>query len=313
MWLDLQERFSLVNIVQLFHIENEIHNCVQSNMTVSSYFTKLKSLWDERDALCSIPACRCEARNEIISYVETKKTMKFLMGLNDSYATVRSNTFLLDLLPTVNKAYALVLRHEKQVEASNGKSSTTQPDAAVFAVKGAGREPETEDGGQRCGKCNKTNHNTKNCHAHLKCTFYGWKGHIFEFFRKRKATAETEQSRSSKGNQVTAHDKKDAMPNFLFSQEDCKQILQLLNKSKSSFANQVGNSSNHEELSGKAFSFVRNGKQTIWILDSGATDHIVCSPEFLTSSKRVEDRDGQRLWQAGNRGYLSIIVYSLPA
>ena len=42
MWLHLQERFSHVNIVQLLHIENEIHNCVQSNMIVSSYFTKLK-------------------------------------------------------------------------------------------------------------------------------------------------------------------------------------------------------------------------------------------------------------------------------
>ncbi|XP_048438263.1 uncharacterized protein LOC125476347 [Pyrus x bretschneideri] len=253
MWLDLQERFSHVNIVQLFHIENEIHNCVHSNMTVSSYFTKLKSLWDERDTLCSIPTCHCEARNEITSYVETQKTMKFLMGLRDSYATVRSNTLLLDPLPTVNKAYALVLRHEKQVEVSNGKGSTVQPEAAVFAVRGAGREPETEDGSQRCAKCNKTNHSTKNCRAHLKCTFCGWKGHTFDSCRKRKAAAETEQNRPFKGNQVTGRDKKDAMPNFPFSPEDCKQILQLLNKSKSSFANQVGNSSNHEELSGPTF------------------------------------------------------------
>jgi hypothetical protein len=28
MWLDLQERFSHVNVVQLFNNENEIHNCV---------------------------------------------------------------------------------------------------------------------------------------------------------------------------------------------------------------------------------------------------------------------------------------------
>ncbi|CAN6677561.1 unnamed protein product [Malus baccata var. baccata] len=216
MWLDLQERFSHVNIVQLFHIENEIHNCVQSNMTVSSFFTKLKSLWDGRDALCSIPTCHCEARNEITSYVETQKTMKFLMGLSDSYSTVRSNTFLLDPLPTVNKAYALVLHHEKQVEVSNGKSSTMQLEAVVFTIKGAGREPETEDGSQQCAKCNKTNHNTKNCRAHLKCRFCGWKGHTFDFCSKRKAAAETDQSQPSKGNQVTTCDKKDTMPNFFF-------------------------------------------------------------------------------------------------
>ena len=46
MWLDLQERFSHVNVVQLFNIENEINNYMQDNMYVGSYFTKLKSLWD---------------------------------------------------------------------------------------------------------------------------------------------------------------------------------------------------------------------------------------------------------------------------
>nr|XP_028959085.1 uncharacterized protein LOC114825032 [Malus domestica] len=184
------------------------------------------------------------------SYVETQKTMKFLMGLNESYATVRSNTLLLEPLPTVNKAYALVLRHERQAEVSNGKS--TQLETAVFAVKNLSREPTPEDKEMRCGKCNKTNHITKNCRAHLKCTFCGWKGHTFDFCRKRKAATETESNRlfSSKGNQVSQSNKQETVPNFPFSQEDCKQILQMLNKNKSSFANQVSNLPSHEELSG---------------------------------------------------------------
>ncbi|XP_048447677.1 uncharacterized protein LOC125480691 [Pyrus x bretschneideri] len=289
MWTDLQERFSHVNIVQLFHVENEIHDCVQSNMSVSSYFTKLKSLWDERDTLCSIPACSCGTKNEMNSYVETQKTMKFFMGLNESYATVRSNTFLLEPLPTVNKAYALVIRHERQTEVSNGKS--TQLETAVFAVKNLSREPTPEDKEMRCGKCNKTNHITKHCRAHLKCTFCGWKGHTFDFCRKRKAATETESNRlfSSKGNQVSQSNKQETVPNFPFSQEDCKQILQMLNKNKSSFANQVSNPPSHEELSGKAFSFSCKGTKSIWILDSGATDHIVCSPSLLTHSRAVEN------------------------
>ncbi|XP_068332885.1 uncharacterized protein [Pyrus communis] len=146
MWLDLQERFSHVNIVQLFHIENKIHDCVQGTMTMSSYFTKLKSLWDEQDVLCSIPTCNCETKKEIAFYVETQKTMKFLMGLNNSYATVRGNTLLLEPLPTVNKAYSLVLRHERQVEVSNRKGAA-HPEAAVFAGKSTSQEAESEDHG----------------------------------------------------------------------------------------------------------------------------------------------------------------------
>ncbi|XP_068309828.1 uncharacterized protein [Pyrus communis] len=133
----------------------------------------------------------CDTKKEIISYVETQKTMKFLIGLNDSYSTVRSIIipFLLEPLPIVNKAYSLVLRHERQAEVSSGKY-TSKPEAAAFAVKNGGRETEPEDGGIRCGKCNKTNHRTKNCRAHLKYTFCGWKGHSFEYCRKRKAAAE---------------------------------------------------------------------------------------------------------------------------
>lgn len=257
-------------------------------MTVSSYFTRLKSLWDERDALCSIPTCSCGVTKEIALYIETQKTMKFLMGLNDSYATIRSNTLLLEPLPTVNKAYSLVLQHERQVEISNGKNAA-QPEAAAFAVRNTSREFDSEEKGLRCAKCNKTNHNTKNCRAHIKCNFCGWKGHLFDYYRKRKASLEAEQGNlsSSKGNLVSScgFDKKEAMFNFPFSQEECKQILQMLNKNKSLMANQVGNSSNHEELSSKAFSFTCNGKKHVWILDSGATDHMVCSPDLLTRSK----------------------------
>ncbi|XP_024196353.1 uncharacterized protein LOC112199594 [Rosa chinensis] len=71
-----------------FNIENAIHDTEQGNGTVTSYFTKLKSLWDERDAICEIPASSCEAAQEIKAYMENQKTMKFLMGLNESYAAI---------------------------------------------------------------------------------------------------------------------------------------------------------------------------------------------------------------------------------
>jgi len=82
-----------------------------------------------------------------------------------------------------NKAYSLVLHHEKQLEVTTGKS-LAQPEAAAFAVKNSSHETETE---QRCSRCNKTNHNTKDCRAHLRCTFYRWKGHTAEYCRKKTA------------------------------------------------------------------------------------------------------------------------------
>ncbi|KAI4346096.1 hypothetical protein L6164_013178 [Bauhinia variegata] len=139
-------------------------------MSVSSYFTKLKGLWDERDTLCTFPICTCGSIKEVAAYLETQKTMKFLMGLNESYANIHNNALLQDPLPIVNKAYSLVLRHEKQAKATTGKTHT-QPDAVAFAVKQLGHEPKGKRGELRCTKCNKINHTAKICRAHLKCTF----------------------------------------------------------------------------------------------------------------------------------------------
>ncbi|XP_057475895.1 uncharacterized protein LOC130763881 [Actinidia eriantha] len=65
-WADLTEHFSCINSVHLFHVEEGIHDCKQDNMTIGAYYTKLKGLWDERDALCSIPTCTCGIVKEVL-------------------------------------------------------------------------------------------------------------------------------------------------------------------------------------------------------------------------------------------------------
>nr|TKS12523.1 hypothetical protein D5086_0000062500 [Populus alba] len=222
MWLDLKERFSHVNVVQLFNIENEIHNCVQGSMSVGSYFTKLKGLWDERDALCTFPNMHLWiSQRKWLHYLDTQKTMKFLMGLSDSYVGVRSNTLLQDPLPTINKAYSLVLRHEKQSEVTTGKSPA-QPEAVAFAVKNLSNEIETE---QRCSRCNRTNHNTKDCRAHLRCTFCRWKGHTAEYCRKKKAVTVSLNLiwRFPRENQVASHTNERKEMNFPFTPDECNR------------------------------------------------------------------------------------------
>jgi hypothetical protein len=139
MWLELQERFSQPNTVALFHIENDIHSCEQGSSSVTSFFTKLKGMWDEKDAMCSFPPCTCDAAAEIKTFLETQKTMKFLMGLNENFAQTCSNIIGMDPLPKLNKAYAMILRQEKQMEGSASKSAAT-PESSAFSVKRLARE-----------------------------------------------------------------------------------------------------------------------------------------------------------------------------
>ncbi|XP_027174810.1 uncharacterized protein LOC113780438 [Coffea eugenioides] len=67
-WDELYKRFSQVNNIQVLHIENEIHDCIQGTMSISSYFTRLKGLWDEKDVLFPIAACQYGTMKEELSY-----------------------------------------------------------------------------------------------------------------------------------------------------------------------------------------------------------------------------------------------------
>ncbi|XP_024192898.2 uncharacterized protein LOC112196722 [Rosa chinensis] len=95
-----------------------------------------------------------------------------------------------------------------------------------------------------------TNHNTKNCRAHLKCTYCNGKGHTYEYCRRRKNAMEGGQA-PPKANHVTSpSDNKEAMTDFWFSREECHQLLgQLLTKTKPAAANLASNIPNYEELS----------------------------------------------------------------
>jgi predicted GNAT superfamily acetyltransferase len=147
------------------------------------------------------------------------------MGLNDSYMGVRSNTLLQDPLPTLKKAYSLVLRHEKQSKVTVGKSHAQLKDT-VFAIRNSNHEIEAEP---RCSKCNKTNHTTKDCRAHLRYTFCHLKGHTTEYCRKKKAVTKAEfNAIISKGNQVASHKNERKEVSFPFTVEECQQILSML-------------------------------------------------------------------------------------
>jgi hypothetical protein len=84
------------------------------------------------------------------------------------------------------------------------------------------------------------NHNTKNCRAHLKCTYCNGKGHTYDYCWRRKNATEGGQTRSKANHIAPQNNSKEALPNFPFSREECHQLLsQLLTKMKSASANLV--------------------------------------------------------------------------
>ncbi|KAL5580773.1 hypothetical protein UlMin_013215 [Ulmus minor] len=115
--LDLKDRFQQRNGPRIFQLHRELMNLVQDQSTVSVYFTKLKTIWEELSNyrhVCTCRKCSCGGVKELHSHYQLKYIMFFLMGLHDSFAQVRGHLFLMDPLPPINKVFALISQEEHQ-------------------------------------------------------------------------------------------------------------------------------------------------------------------------------------------------------
>ena len=120
-WKELQERFQQSNGPRIFQIKRDLMNLVQSQDSVSIYFTKLKVYWEELanyNSNCTCGLCVCGGARE------TEQTMSFLMGLNDTYAQNRGQILLMDPFPSVNKIFSLVIQEERQRDVDMNQANT---------------------------------------------------------------------------------------------------------------------------------------------------------------------------------------------
>ncbi|XP_015167773.1 uncharacterized protein [Solanum tuberosum] len=140
-WLDLQERFDTVNGSRVFYLHREIATLTQGNQSVSDYYSQMRNLWDEFDALMPCPGCNCPESRNCAQHYGYQRLLQFLMGLNEIYAQCRSQILMLTPLPTLNKAYSLVINHESQrtiaMTSSVSKVSELLEGAAFFSHKGS--------------------------------------------------------------------------------------------------------------------------------------------------------------------------------
>ncbi|MCI56832.1 retrovirus-related Pol polyprotein from transposon TNT 1-94, partial [Trifolium medium] len=58
--------------------------------------------------------CVCEAMRKARQNHLTLYAIRFLTGLNDNFAMVRSQILLIDPLPSMNRIFSMVLQYERQ-------------------------------------------------------------------------------------------------------------------------------------------------------------------------------------------------------
>ena len=85
-------------------------------MSVSLYFTKLKSLWDELNSVALVNPCILGNAKSILDQQNQDRAMEFLQGVHERFSAVRSQILLMDPFPSIQRIYNIVRQEEKQQE-----------------------------------------------------------------------------------------------------------------------------------------------------------------------------------------------------
>ncbi|XP_052116144.1 uncharacterized protein LOC127746561 [Arachis duranensis] len=103
---------------RIAELQEELYGPRQGEMSVTQYFTKLKSLWEEFDDFMPIPPCNCESvctcgLEEMRKHRMEYHATKFLRGLNELFANVRAQVMLMEPLPDLKAVFSMMTRQER--------------------------------------------------------------------------------------------------------------------------------------------------------------------------------------------------------
>uniref|UniRef100_A0A2N9EQW3 Retrotransposon Copia-like N-terminal domain-containing protein n=1 Tax=Fagus sylvatica TaxID=28930 RepID=A0A2N9EQW3_FAGSY len=197
-WEDLKERFAQGNGPRIFEIQKSISTLSQDQSSMSNYYTRLKSLWDELNNFRSILDCSCGALKVLLDNKQHEYVMQFLMGLNDSFSHVRAQILMTDPLPTITKAFALVVQEERGEAPRNH-----------YGGKGQFIKKERH----LCNHCGITGHTVDKCYK-----LHGYPpGYKFK-------------NKMHSANQTSATGEEPHLP---FTQVQCQQLLAMLSSQSS--------------------------------------------------------------------------------
>ncbi|XP_028779846.1 uncharacterized protein LOC114736223 [Neltuma alba] len=203
------------------------------------------------------------------------KMLQFLMGLNELFSPTRGQILLMTPLPSVNQAYAMILEDESQRHIAN--STTMQPIEGVAMLgKGRGRGRGRGRGSSpvECSHCRKKGHSKDNCFQLV--------GYPAEFKGNRSKSNQevsVNQTEVEVGQQPETITHSVNTVSLSFTLEQYEKLLELLRKeSESGIVHALIGT-------GLTTSVLYKNAHTHWVIDSGATTHMVGDLSLLNSYK----------------------------
>ncbi|XP_026416018.1 uncharacterized protein LOC113311392 [Papaver somniferum] len=253
------------NAARVFELKREIAEAEQGTKSFTEHFGYLKKKWDELD---TYRPHTTDART-LLKRVEEDKIFDVLSSLKPEYESLRSTILMSADLPSLSSVCATVHREETRKKVMNPVSKcTVDLDAAESSALLSSRDDKrramdknSRAKGKRevfhCDHCNKIGHTKDRCwdiYPHLKANF-----------------------------------DKDNLARAAVADNSSFTIDQLKD-----FFHQLGNTNERKanHTSGNLLAFLTTpvSNRHIWIIDSGATDHMANDPSsvyaFIRSSHK---------------------------
>lgn len=269
-WSDLAAHFARSNRTRLFHIQRSLYTLSQDTSSISSHYTKSKTIWDEYTMLLEDRVCVCGSGALIHDILQDQQVVRFLASLNDSYNSACAQILMIQPPPSLNEVYKLLLQEEEQRELSNKQissgSSLTDTSALVSQrfvdsknmnrgndfSRGHGGTIKNSRGSIFCDHCKIGGQTTDNCwklHGHTKfCDHCSLGGHTADKCWKKHGYP------AGKGPRTAASASSKDLPASTtpsgFTNEQYNQLLALLKN------NNAASSDSTAFLAGKNFCFL---------------------------------------------------------
>ncbi|XP_019171419.1 PREDICTED: uncharacterized protein LOC109166975 [Ipomoea nil] len=305
-WIKLRDRYSQTDPHRIAELQNEIYKNTQGNNSINEYFIKCNALWEQMKAMRPLPVCECNPRCscKLLSKIQKEKeddqVIRFLEGLNDEFESIKSGVLIMDPIPTMEKVLNMALKVERKINGSlNQRNTEVVQSNAVQNTQGQ----STEDSGTVAFSASNNkkkfgNNGGKNV---AKCTYCNMSGHTVEKCFKKHGyppgwipgyKSRNRQSQDAQNNAVNQ------IGDIGLSAEQFQRLVSLLhgqNQEKPASSNAAITMNNYEKKSGSnegmfiSDPHINNviSSSAIWILDSGATDHITCSLDYFERYHRV--------------------------
>ncbi|KAK3004635.1 hypothetical protein RJ639_019122 [Escallonia herrerae] len=123
-WDSLKTRYSIPNRPRIYKLWSDASMTTQGGASVMTYYTKLLGMWDELLTLSPLESCGCPKGTEKMNLYQDLQTYQFLMGLDDKYATLRTQIINMDPFPNIDRVYAMVMQEESHRGITGSRDTT---------------------------------------------------------------------------------------------------------------------------------------------------------------------------------------------